>query len=207
MLCLRQIKNYLNVSTNQDDEVIREMFNYTIGAINNYCLRTFELEERIDILQGNGRAFLPTPLTPIKTITEMKINGLVVNPVDYSIRNKMVFYPKYFPVKYLGINENWTPKAYLRGYNVELTYSVGYVYPQWVDVVNESDVPKELQFVALEILKAMYIASGVQAQEQTKTVSTVGESLAKQYFKQIDKFEFTPTVKAILDKYKKVGVN
>lgn len=205
MLCLRQVKNYLNIGSTQDDEFLYEISTYSVGIMESICLRSFKKENMIDMLKGNGRAFMPTPITPIVSINSIKINGNLVPAEDYSIRNNMIFYPKYFPVKYMGYNSNYTPNVYQREYNVEVDYIAGYTYPKWTDVVNESDVPKELQYVCLELVKKMYVESGVQAQEQTKTISTTGESVAKQWFKQ-EKTEIPNNLKLILSKYRKVGV-
>lgn len=200
MITLRQAKNYLNINNNIDDEFIKDLYNLAIGHINGYCNRDFEEQEYTEVLQGNNRAYLKTGVTPLNSIEELKINKEVIDSGEYKIKNKMIFYPKLFPAKYGVIDGKIS--AYNREYNVEVIYVAGYTFPQWTDVVNSSNVPKDLQYVCLELIKKMYIQSGVCAQEQTHTVSTGGESVARQYFKQEIKDLFSTDIKAILNRYR-----
>ena len=117
MITLRQAKNYLNINNSKDDEFLKDLFNLALGQINNYCGRSFEEQEYIDMLQGNNRAYLKTDITPLNSIKELKINQEVIDSGEYKIRNKMIFYPKLFPAKYGAIDGRIS--AYNREYNVE----------------------------------------------------------------------------------------
>ena len=201
MLCYRQIKNYLKLFKEEEgqEQLLRDITNYITGFISNYCERSFELEERTDLLMGNGRAYLSVPLTPINEIKSLKIEGKEIEK-GFGIKNRMIFYPELFPVRYTRYNENGQPNAYSRAYNIEITYTCGYEFPSWEAVVNET-VQKELQYVALELLKHAYLNCRVEAELQQKVLSIGGESITRAYFKEGDKE--TKHLFAILRKYRK----
>lgn len=199
MLTLKQVKDYLNIQHSSEDDFLYSLYQYSLSLIEGYCNRTFKEQEYTEVLQGNNRAYLKTDVAPINSISELKIKGEVIEPDKYKIKNRMVFYENLFPSEYEYRNGKLS--AYDRKYNVEITYSAGYRYSEWTSIVNETDVPYELQYVCLEVIRKMYTNSGVCPQIQTKTVSSSSESIAKQYFKQ-EREELLGELKAILNRYK-----
>ena len=199
MLTLKQVKDYLNIQHSSEDDFLYSLYQYSLSLIEGYCNRTFKEQEYTEVLQGNNRAYLKTDVAPINSISELKIKGEVIESDKYKIKNRMLFYENLFPAEYEYINGKLS--AYDRKYNVEITYSAGYRYSEWTSIVNETDVPYELQYVCLEAIRKMYTNSGVCAQIQTKTVSSSSESIAKQYFKQ-EREELLGELKAILNRYK-----
>lgn len=199
MLTLKQVKDYLSIQHSSEDDFLYSLYQYSLSLIEGYCNRTFKEQEYTEVLQGNNRAYLKTDVAPLNSISELKIKGDVISPTDYKIKNRMVFYENLFPAEYNCVNGRLS--AYDRKYNVEITYIAGYKYSEWTSIVNETDVPYEVQYVCLEVIRKMYKGSGVCSQIQTKTISSSSESIAKQYFKE-EREELLGELKAILNRYK-----
>ncbi|MGL4864509.1 MAG: hypothetical protein ACRC4T_15555 [Cetobacterium sp.] len=202
MITLNQVKSYLKINTTTEETFLKELCDYSLGLINGFCQREFDIQERIDLLRGNNRAYLSLPLSPIKEIITLKIKDIEISKDEYSLKNNMVFYPKYFPVEYLEYNRDLSPNTYKKAYNICVTYKCGYIFPEWLSNENTGSVPEELQYCLLEIIKGLYINSGAEKELQSKEIKANVESVKKTYFKS--NVSPIPThIQSILGKYKR----
>lgn len=206
IVSLPQTKRFLNINSSDADDFLKELLEYSYDYIVNYCGREFTLSNNIDYLKGTNSKYLNLSITPIKNITSVKIDGEVLDASNYTIKNKMLFYRNgTFYAKYERFFPNNLPDINSTEYNIEVEYEYGFNLPSVTDAFNISDVPKELQYIALDIIQHMYVNSGACPQMKEKSVQTGGEQVGKKYY-QFDKFKgLTKKQKAILDKYKKRG--
>lgn len=206
MVTLPQVKRYLNIQSSDADDFLNEVIGYTYDIITNYCGREFSQATNTDYLKGTNSKYLNLSITPIKSITSVKISDKVLDASDYGIKNKMLFYKNgLFYAYYEKYFSNGLPDIASTKYNIEVVYEYGFKLPSINDAYNISDVPLDLQFVSLDIIKLIYTNSGSCPQLKEKNIQTGGEMVSKKYgsFKTID--GFTRVQKAILDTYKKRG--
>lgn len=200
MITLKQAKAYLNINTTTEDSFIKDLYILAQGLINGFCNREFKEKEYQHELKGNGRQFLSVPVTPIKSIVELKINDILIN--NPKIKNNMLFNEKSFPNDYVSYHRDYSPNVYNKRYNIDVTYIAGYIYPEWEAILNTGDVPEELQYCLLEIMKGLYINSTTDRTLQSKEITAGAEKVKKTYFK--GNLNPIPTyLEAILSKYKR----
>ena len=197
MVTLNQAKQYLQFANSDYDNLLSDIVSFAIGHIENYVGRSLKFKEITDIYQGTGRQFLPLNLTNLVSVSEVKVDGLVVDNTSYFIKNNMLF------------KKDLWDKSYVKNsferqidYNIEVTSTSGYNYPLIGDSINSGNVPKELQYVALELVKKAFILCGTQQQMKSEGGSHTEAKFDTSYYEIKFQEDLPKDLKRILDKYK-----
>ena len=198
MITLNQTKNYLQIANSGYDSFLSEIITYSIAHIENYVGYTLSETQETNVFQGTGRQWLSIPRPNITTISEVKIDDVVVGSTLYSIKNNMVFKKDLWEKSYI-IQEGMR----MVDYNIEATYKYGFTYPLISNPVNNGTVPKELQYVALEIAKKMFINSGTQQQMKAESGSHMEAKFNYDYYEIKFGEDLPKELKKILNKYKR----
>lgn len=198
MITLNQTKNYLQIANSGYDSFLSEIITYSIAHIENYVGYTLSETEETNIFQGTGRQWLSITRPNITEISEVKIDDVVVGSTLYSIKNNMVFKKDLWEKSYL-LQEG----VRMVDYNIEATYTYGFTYPLISNPVNNGTVPKELQYVALEIAKKMFINSGTQQQIRAEGGSHMEAKFNYDYYEIKFGEDLPKELKMILNKYKR----
>lgn len=198
MITLNQTKNYLQFANSDYDSLLSEIITYSIAHIENYVGYTLSETEEINIFQGTGRQWLSIPRPNITAISEVKIDDVVVGSTLYSIKNNMVFKKDLWEKSYI-IQEGMR----MVDYNIEATYKYGFTYPLISSPINDGTVPKELQYVALEIAKKMFINSGTEQQIKGEGGSHMEAKFNYDYYEIKFGDDLAKELKKILNKYKR----
>lgn len=198
MITLNQTKNYLQFANSDYDSVLSEIITYSIAHIENYVGYTLSETEETNIFQGTGRQWLSIPRPNITAISEVKIDDVIVGSTLYSIKNSMVFKKDLWEKSYI-IQEGMR----MVDYNIEATYKYGFTYPLISNPVNNGTVPKELQYVALEIVKKVFINSGTQQQMKAESGSHKEAKFNYDYYEIKFGEDLPKELKKILNKYKR----
>ena len=198
MITLNQTKTYLQFANSDYDSLLTEIITFSIGYIENYIGYILDEREETNIFQGTGRQWLSIPRPNITAISEVKIDDVVVDSTLYSIKNNMVFKKDLWEKSYI-IQEGMR----MVDYNIEITYKYGFVYPRISNPTNRGSVPKELQYVALEIAKKIFINSGTEQQLSHETGTQKGASFNYSYYEIKFGEDLPKELKKILNKYKR----
>lgn len=197
MITLNQAKQYLQFANSDYDNLLSDIVSFAIGHIENYVGRSLKFKTTKDIYQGTGRQFLPLNLTNLVSVSEVKIDGVVIDNTSYFIKNNMLF------------KKDLWDKSYVKNsferqidYNIEVTSTSGYNYPLITDSINTGNVPKELQYVALELVKKAFILCGTQQQMKSEGGSHNEAKFDTSYYEIKFQEDFPKDLKRILDKYK-----
>lgn len=197
MITLNQAKQYLQFANSDYDNLLSDIVSFAIGHIENYIGRSLKFKTTKDIYQGTGRQFLPLNLTNLVSVSEVKIDGVVVDSNSYFIKNNMLF------------KKDLWDKSYVKNsferqidYNIEVSSTSGYNYPLITDSINSGNVPKELQYVALEFVKKAFILSGTEQQLSSENGSHNQARFNNSYYEIKFGQDIPKDLKRILDKYK-----
>ena len=195
MITLSQAKSYLGFSISDYDNLLSEIISYSIGYVESYLGFSLEEETKTNMYQGTGRQFLHISKPILKEINEVKINGEILDNSKYSVMCNMLFRKDdIWEKEYLDIN--------LVKYNIEVTYKSGFVYPIITDIINTSDVPKEIQYVVLELVKRIFIKAGVQQQVIQESGTMKSASMNNSYYEIKFTEDIPKDIRRILDKYR-----
>ena len=198
MITLNQTKNYLQFANSDYDSLLSEIIAYSIAHIENYVGYTLSETEETNIFQGTGRQWLSIPRPNITEISEVKIDDVIVGSTLYSIKNNMVFKKDLWEKSYI-IQEGMR----MVDYNIQATYKYGFTYPLISNPVNNGTVPKELQYVALEIAKKVFINSGTGQQMKVEGGSHMEAKFNYEYYEIKFGEDLPKELKKILNKYKR----
>lgn len=197
MITLNQAKQYLQFANSDYDNLLSDIVSFAIGHIENYVGRSLKFKTTKDIYQGTGRQFLPLNLTNLVSVSEVKIDGVVIDNTSYFIKNNMLF------------KKDLWDKSYVKNsferqidYNIEVTSTSGYNYPLINDSINTGNVPKELQYVALELVKKAFILSGTEQQLSSENGSHNQARFNNSYYEIKFTEDLPKDLKRILNKYK-----
>ena len=195
MIVLNQAKQYLQFSNSNYDTLLTQIIEYSIGYIENYVGGSLATATETKSYQGTGRQYLPLLSNNVTTVSEVKIDGVTLSNTLYSIKNKMLFKKDLWEKTY--INE------YVVDYNIDVTLTSGYTYPTKNYTINNGTVPKELQYVCLELVKKIFITSGTEQQTSSERGTQKSASFGVSYFETNFADNLPKDLVRILDKYKR----
>ena len=195
MIVLNQAKQYLQFSNSDYDTLLTQIIEYSIGYIKNYIGGCLATTTETKSYQGTGRQYLPLLSNNVTTVSEVKIDGVTLSNTLYSIKNKMLFKRDLWEKTY--INE------YVVDYNIDVTLTSGYTYPTINNSINNGTVPKELQYVCLELVKKIFITSGTEQQTSSEKGTQKSASFGVSYFEIKFTDNLPKDLVRILDKYKR----
>lgn len=132
-------KSYLNLTTNEDDEFIKQLIKYATSTIEGYCGRKFESQEYVEEIHiAKNKIF--TNNYPIIEVSEILLDGKEID--NYKIISSyIILNDKYITMtggyRYPDTNE----KVAI------ITYTAGY---------ESFDLPQELVFAATKLTAFYY---------------------------------------------------
>jgi hypothetical protein len=156
MISLDELKYYLNISDNSQDDFLLKIIDMAVERINNLCRRNINYGTRYDIIDGNNQNLIWLKDFPVEKITFIKYrkdtgsfdhdlfdNGSITdNTYLDKITGKLILLNNYlFPV---GIS------------NIQIKYFSGYL-DNAPDPVNET--PKDLKSIALLMSAELFLKS------------------------------------------------
>lgn len=131
------------------------------------------------LIDGNGSRQIRLPERPVRSITQIKENGNVLDPSEYTLRRSLV-------IRVGGQIEIWTWPTELMfdvwrvgvG-NIEVTYTHGWDVGEIDSDGSDSDyeplhVPADILLVALKAAKRGYESMGEDAEEWVDKQETIG---------------------------------
>ena len=195
MIVLNQAKQYLQFSNSDYDTLLTQIIEYSIGYIENYVGGSLATAEETKSYQGTGRQYLPLLKNNVTAVSEVKIDGVTLSNTLYTIKNKMLFKKDLWEKSY--INE------YVIDFNIDVTLTSGYSYPSISNSVNDGNVPKELQYVCLELVKKIFITSGTEQQTKSEKGSQKSADFGVDYYELKFPTNLPKDLIRILDKYKR----
>jgi len=180
-LCSRDdVKDYLNLTTAEDDDTIKSLTEYMSAVIDKYCDRTIESTVTTEYHNGHGvRTLYPNqyPITSVSGIwQDTAYEWGSGTEIDSS--------------KYLVVNSN----------NILLKSDRFYEYPMCIKIIytaGYSTIPDDLKFVCItEVVRHLKRRDDPAVISRSSTDSSISYDIG----------DFLPTSKVVLDRYKKVRV-
>ncbi|MDC3414270.1 head-tail connector protein [Terrihalobacillus insolitus] len=181
---LSDVKEYLQIDSTitDQDSVLTSLIKATSQAMENYCKRKLEKDTVIEEYDGTNSVNLYLKNFPIESITEITVDGVLVDSTTYKVR------------KGEGIvvrtDGHW-PHGIL---NIQATYETGYVTPDQVnaDSTLTRTLPYDLE-LACKHLVMFYYKTDI-----SDFSSTFGEGVVMR------PQAWPSQVRALLSAYKKV---
>ena len=198
MITLKQAKDYIDITCVDSDALITDLIEYAIEVVHNHIGGSLEVQEYVEYLQGSGRQYLVLSKPAIQSIFTVTIDDEIKDSSTYSIRKGMLFSRDIWEKTFLFNNCG----GRLVDHNIEVKYTYGYLYPTITSSVNTGDVPKELQYVIVELVKRMFILSGTQQQISSSSGGQKQASFNKSYFETKIEELIDKDIMRILKKYK-----
>jgi hypothetical protein len=166
MISLDELKYYLNIADNTQDEFLLKIIDMAIERINNLCRRNINYGTRYDIIDGNGENLLWIKDFPVERITSMKYRketGSFDNDLfpDGNIADNT--YLDKLTGKLILLNSYSLPTGVS---NIQIKYLAGYL-DNAPDPANET--PKDLKSIALMMSAELFL----------KSFQNVGEEVTK----------------------------
>lgn len=166
MISLDDLKYYLNITDNSQDEFLLKLIDMSIERINNLCRRNINYGVRYDIIDGNGQNLLWIKDFPVEQIVWIKYRketgsfehnlfesgSISDNTYLHKITGKLILLNNY--VLPIGVS------------NIQIKYYAGYS-DNAPDPVNET--PKDLKSIALLMSAELFL----------KSFQNVGEEITK----------------------------
>lgn len=114
-LSLRQVKAYLNITTQDSDEELRTIVSDVASIAESYTGRVFGRRTIVDTITGDGMAYLLLSARPVLAVTSVTVDGVTVPDTDYRTN---------LAAGMLSRPSGWTRDAdivvsYLAGYHIQ----------------------------------------------------------------------------------------
>ena len=198
MITLNEAKKYCDINCSDYDETLTSMVEYAIAIIHNYVGKDLSQLTLTDIYQGTGRQFLPLSRINVTNVAVVKLNDEILDPSEYKIVKNMLFKSTLWDRKFIQGAD-----TYILDYNIEIEYTFGYSYPTISNSVNNGTAPKELRYVANELVKRIFIEAGTNQQKSSESGSEQNASFSNSFYEiTIDEL-LSKDIMRILDKYRK----
>jgi hypothetical protein len=207
MISLDDVKYFLNISDNSQDEFLLNIIDMAIERINNLCRRNINYGVRYDLVDGNGQNILWIKDFPVEKIVSIKYRtetGSFDNDLfpDGNIDGNT--YLDKITGKLILLNSYVLPAGFS---NIQLKYFAGYM-DNAPEPANET--PKDLRSIALLMSAELFLKSFQNAGDEVAkrlgllrmdhTIKGEGNESSRSYtFKEED-------YDLILQKYKSLRV-
>jgi hypothetical protein len=163
MINIDDLKYYLNISDNSQDEFLLKLIDMAVERINNLCRRNINYGVRFDVIDGNGQNMIWLKDFPVDKITDMKYRketgSFDHNLFDDGNINNNIYLEK-ATGKLILLNNFILPVGVS---NVQIKYYSGYM-DNSIDPVNET--PKDLKSIALLMSAELFLKSFQNANEE-----------------------------------------
>jgi hypothetical protein len=148
---LADAKAYLKVTVTTDDDLISGLINACSTALENFCRRSFHqttyTNENHD---GNNTRYLNLRNFPVLSVSQVQVNGVVIDPSNYVIKNESGVLARIgpYPNTFTGLSMSRFNTVWNRGdYNIQVSYSAGF-----------NPIPDDLALACKMYVKAIYSA-------------------------------------------------
>jgi hypothetical protein len=128
---LDAVKEYLKIDSTilVDDTRIEGLINACSTAIENYCRRTLhQITYTNEMYDGNNTRYLNLKNYPATAVTQVQVNGVVIDPSNYVLKDHGVLVrigP--YPNTFTGLSMSRFNTVWNRGdYNISVSYTAGY---------------------------------------------------------------------------------
>lgn len=166
MISLDDIKYYLNISDNSQDDFLLKIIDMAVERINNLCRRNLNYGIRFDILDGNGQNLLWLKDFPVENITSIKYRT-ETGSFDHNLFTSGSISENTYLDKYTGklilLNSYSLPSG---NSNIQIRYLAGFM-DNAPEPANET--PKDLKSIALMMSAELFL----------KSFQNVGEEITK----------------------------
>lgn len=164
MISLDDLKYYLNITDNSQDEFLLKLIDMSVERINNLCRRNINYGARYDILDGNGQNLLwmkDFPVEQIAYIKYRKETGSFDHDLfeDGNINDNIYIHKN--TGKLIILNNYVLPSGIS---NIQIKYYAGYLNNA-PDPVNET--PNDLKSIALLMSAELFLKSFQNVGEET----------------------------------------
>jgi hypothetical protein len=164
MISLDDLKYYLNITDESQDEFLLKLIDMSIERINNLCRRNINYGVRYDILDGGGQNLLWIKDFPVEQITWIKYR-LETGSFEHNLfENGSITENTYLHKstgKLILLNNFILPVGVS---NIQIKYFAGYL-DNAPDPANET--PKDLKSIALLMSAELFLKSFQNVGEET----------------------------------------
>ncbi len=156
MITLTELKEYLYIQDNTNDEFLLKLIDMSTARINNLCGRELHFGSRMDILDGNSESVIYLSGYPVQELIHIKFRE-----IDHGFTNDLFEGGSITDNTYLV---NKTGKLILlNGFNmpegisnIEIKYYAGYYEDS---PVPECETPKDLKCVCMMMSAELFLKS------------------------------------------------
>jgi hypothetical protein len=156
MINLRDLKYFLNITDDSQDEFLLNIIEMSVAIINNLCRRTINYGSQYDILDGNEQYFIWLNNFPVERIIWIKYRK-DTGSFDYDLFNGSPIEDNIYLDKISGklilLNNYVLPEG---ASNIQIKYYSGYL-DNAPDPVNET--PSDLKSIAIMISAEIFLKS------------------------------------------------
>jgi hypothetical protein len=156
MVNLQELKYFLNITDNSQDEFLLSVIDMSIACINNLCRRTINYGVQYDIDDGNGQNLIWLNNYPVEKIVWIKFRK-ETGSFDYDLFNGSPIENNIYLDKVSGklilLNNYILPEGIS---NIQIKYFSGYT-DEAPDPVNET--PQDLKSIALMMSAEIFLKS------------------------------------------------
>jgi hypothetical protein len=156
MIYLDDLKYFLNISDNTQDDFLLKIIDMAVARINNLCRRNINYGVRYDVIDGSGQSFLWLKDYPVEKITHIKYRK-ESGSFDYNLFEDDNLDSNIYLDKLTGkliLLNNYVLPAGIS--NIQIKYYSGYL-DNSPDPVNE--IPKDLKSIALLMSAEIFLKS------------------------------------------------
>lgn len=148
---LTDTKAYLKVTVATDDSLLEGLINACSTAIENFCRRSFYTTTyENEYYDGNNTRYLNLNNYPVSAITQVMVNGVVIDPSNYIVKNPSGVLARIgpYPNTFTGLSMSRFNTVWNRGdYNIQVSYTAGY-----------DPIPEDLALACKMYVAAIYKA-------------------------------------------------
>lgn len=153
---LTLFKEFLEIDTNNTDYdiLLNRSLDSAVGYIDTmFNIKLFKTIDEVLLLSGNDLKVLRLEIAPILSITELKEEGVLIDPSEYYFKYNKLFY-----------KEDTFPEGFN---NIEVKLTYGY---------DNTDIPKDLLFALLKVAEKFYTDAS-QNKESVTEFQSMGEKV------------------------------
>jgi uncharacterized phiE125 gp8 family phage protein len=156
MISLDDLKYYLNISDNSQDDFLLKLIDMAVERINNLCKRNINYGTRYDIMDGNGQTLLWLKDFPVENIVSVKYRK-EIGSFDHDLFGSGSVTENTYLDRVTGklilLNSYSLPVG---ASNIQIRYFAGY-FENAPDPANET--PKDLKSIALMMSAELFLKS------------------------------------------------
>lgn len=172
---LASLKGQLDITDSSHDAVLTEFIVNASAAVRSYCHQDFRAASFTETLGGFGNSFLMVSRTPIQSVSQITLDGGVVDPTTYNIEEPgagLIFsQTPWFWTAELGVNVSLETMEYSEIRRYQVTYTAGYNLPD--DPIQTNPLPGDIVLATEDTVKDLYLGRKLYERLQAQTVGAL----------------------------------